>query len=81
MYKSDTREAEASLRLLTMRDHIQATLDEHRFARLLHRMQDAAEVKIEGKVEQVVEVTARKFGLHEGEKEGVFHNLVQGGSL
>ena len=39
VFRSDTREAEAKLRLLTMRDHIQATLDEHRFARLLQSMQ------------------------------------------
>ena len=81
VFRSDTREAEARLRLLTMRDHIQATLDEHRFAKLLQSMQGAAEMKIEGKVEAVVEVTARKFGLHEGEKEDVFRNLVQGASL
>lgn len=81
VFRSDTREAEAKLRLLTMRDHIQATLDEHRFARLLQSIKGAAEVKIEGKAEAVVEVTARKFGLHEGEKEDVFRNLVQSGSL
>ena len=81
VFRSDTREAEAKLRLLTMRDHIQATLDEHRFARLLQSMKGAAETKIEGKAEAVVEVTARKFGLHEGEKEDVFRNLVQGGAL
>ena len=28
-----------------------------------------------------MEVTARKFGLHEGEKEDVFRNLMQGGAL
>lgn len=81
VFRSDTREAEARLRLLTMRDHIQATLDEHRFARLLQSMRGAAETKIEGKAEAVVEVTARKFGLHEGEKEDVYRNLIQGGPL
>ena len=81
VYRSDTREAEARLRLLTMRDHIQATLDEHRFAQTLAKMRDAADVKLEGKLEAVVEVTARKFGLHEGEKEGVLRNLIEGGAL
>ena len=81
VYRSDTREAEAKLRLLTMRDHIQATLDEYRFAQTLAKMRDAADVKLEGKVEQVVEVTARKFGLHEGEKEGVLRNLIEGSAL
>ena len=81
VYKSDTRQAEANLRLLTMRDYIQTTLDEHRFARTLDKMKGAAQTKIEGKLEAVVEVTARKFGLHEGEKTQVFNNMVEGGSL
>ena len=81
VYKSDTRQAEANLRLLTMRDHIQTTLDEHRFAQTLTKMQGAAQTKLEGKIEAVVEVTARKFGLHEGEKEGVLKNLIEGGAL
>ena len=81
VYKSDTRQAEAKLRLLTMRDHLQATLDEHRFARTLQKMQETADVKLEGSVEKVVEVTARKFGLHEDERTRVLHHLIEGADL
>ena len=44
-------------------------------------MRGTAGTKLEGKVEAVVEVTARKFGLHQGEKEDVFKHLVEGGAL
>ena len=38
-------------------------------------------MKLEGSVEKVVEVTARKFGLHEDERTRVLHHLIEGADL
>ncbi len=81
VYKSDTRQAEARVRLLKIRDHISEALDAPRFQALIGKMQETAEVKLEGNIEKVVEVTARKFGLDEGEKEDVLKHLIEGADL
>ena len=81
LYRSDTRKAEATARLLKIRDHVTNALDETRFKALVGRMQETTEVKLEGSVEKIVEVTARKFGLAQPEKEDVLRNLIEGADL
>jgi hypothetical protein len=81
VYKSDTRQAEARVRLLKIRDHISEALDAPRFQVLIGKMQETAEVRLEGNVEKIVEVTARKFGLDDGEKEDVLKHLIEGADL
>ena len=81
VYRSDTRQAEARVKLLKIRDHVTAALDEPRFRALVATMQETAEVKLEGSVEKIVEVTARKFGLSEGEKDDVLKNLIEGADI
>lgn len=81
VYKSDTRQAEARVRLLKIRDHISEALDASRFHALIGKMQETTEVKLEGNIEKIVEVTARKFGLDDGEKEDVLKHLIEGADL
>ncbi len=81
LYRSDTRQADAKARLLKIRDHVANALDETRFKALVGRMQETAEVRLEGSVEKIVELTARKFGLMQGEKEDVLRNLIEGADL
>ena len=81
MYKSDTRRAEATARLLKIRDHISEALNETRFKTLVGKMQETAEVKLEGSIEKIVEVTARKFGLMQPEKDDVLKHLIEGADL
>jgi hypothetical protein len=81
VYRSDTRAADAKARLLKLRDHVAEALDEHRFKALVCRMQDAAETPVEGSVEKVVELTAKRFGLSHGEKDDVLKNFIEGADL
>lgn len=81
VYRSDTRQAEAKARLLKIRDHVAAALDETRFKALIGRMQETTEVRLEGSIERIVEVTARKFGLNMVEKDETLRNLIEGGDL
>ena len=81
LYRSDTRRAEAAVRLLKIRDHVSNALDETRFKALVGRMQEITEVKLEGSVEKIMEVTARKFGLNVIEKDETLKNLIEGGDL
>jgi len=81
VYRSDTRQAEARVKLLKIRDHVAAALDETRFQALVGKMQETTEVRLEGNVEKIVEVAARKFGLDESEQESVLKNLIEGADL
>jgi hypothetical protein len=81
VYRSDTRLADARTKLLKIRDHIQEALDENRFRALAGTMQQTAEVRLEGKVEAVVEATGKRFALSQGEKEDVLKHLIEGADL
>lgn len=81
VYKSDTRRAEATVKLMKIRDHIADAIDVDRFRALADKIQETAQVKLEGAVEKIVEVTARKFGLTIAEKESTLKHLIEGASL
>ncbi len=83
VYKSDTRVADARARLLKLRDHVQAALDESRFQMLVARMQQSTEVQIgtSGGIEGAVDKTARKFSLTQFERDAVMRNLIEGADL
>lgn len=81
VYRSDTRRAEAEVRLMKIRDHISDALDENRFKLLAGKLQETTEVKLEGSIEKIMEVTARKIGLSISEKELTLRHLVAGADL
>ncbi len=81
LYRSDTRKAEAAARLLKIRDHVTNALDETRFKALVGTMQATTEVKLEGSVEKIMEVAARKVGLTTAEKDETLRHLIEGGDL
>jgi hypothetical protein len=81
LYRSDTRQAEATARLLKIRDHVANALDETRFRALVGRMQETTEIRLEGSVEKIMEVTARKVGLSIAERDETLKNLIEGGDL
>lgn len=81
VYQSDTRLAEAKVRLLKIRDHVQAALDEVRFRGMVQRMQASAELPLDSKVDKVVEATARRFALKETEKDQLLQELIAGADL
>jgi hypothetical protein len=67
---------------LKVRDVAKAALDEGVFRRQLDRLKSAAGMPIANPaLDQVVEVTARRFGLTEGEGAGVLAHLLRGGDL
>jgi hypothetical protein len=81
IFQSDTLRADVKAFLLRLRDVIRATVDPAQFAAIVEQMAEAAGQKIEGDVVQVVEVTAKRLALSEGEKSGVLRHLIEGGDL
>lgn len=66
---------------LQVRDVIKAAFDPSRIEQRLERIAATANNKITGKVNEVIEVVAEKFGLKEDEQESVLKFLIEGGSL
>lgn len=64
--------------LSQLSDVIRKTVDSNKFDQLLNRYRTTAEQKITGFVPEVVEVTAKKFGLAETEKQSVLRKLIEG---
>lgn len=81
IYRSDTRLADQKARLLKIRDHVHAALDETRFLELVGKIQQSADVPLTGGIEKTVEVAAKRFALSQGEKESVLRDLIEGADL
>lgn len=63
-------------------DVVKAAFDAARFDATCAKLVDATQDRIEpGHINQVVEVTAKKYGFSEGEKTSVLHHLINGGDL
>ena len=81
VYRSDTRLADARARLLKVRDHVSAALDEGAFHDLVARIQWSASVRLESPADKVVEAASKKFALSQSEKDNVLSELIAGADL
>lgn len=81
IYSDETIEAEDKAFLLKLRDVTTAAIEEGRFAQVVGRLQEAANVKITGKVPEVVQLTGRTFDLNQNEQDNILQYLISGGDL
>jgi len=81
IFQSDTLRADVRAFLLRLRDVIKATVDPVQFAAIVEQMAESAGQRIEGDVVKVVDVTAKRLALSDGEKSGVLRHLIEGGDL
>lgn len=66
---------------LKVRDVVRGSFDEIVFRTLVGRIEEAAHMPIVGKLPEVVEVTADRFGFQEDIKDSVLRHLIEGGDL
>ena len=81
IYSDETMEAEDKAFLLKLRDVTLAAIEESRFAQVVGRLKEAAGIPITGKVTEVVELTARAYGINSDEQDSVLQYLIAGGDL
>ncbi|WP_326975575.1 hypothetical protein [Caproicibacter sp. BJN0012] len=60
---------------------MRTAVGEARFAKVIDKLREAAEVKISGPVPEVVELTSREFGFTKNEQTGILQHLIEGGDL
>lgn len=81
LYSDETLQAEDSAFMLKLADIVRTAVDEARFAMVVDKLREAADIQITAHVSQVVELTARQFGLTQPEENDVLQHLISGGDL
>ena len=81
IYSDATLEAEDKAFMLKLRDATMAAIEESRFAQIVDKLKESVGVPITGRVQDVVELTGKTYGLNQNEQDGVLNYLIQGGDL
>lgn len=81
VYTEETQEAEDKAFLLKLRDIATAAFDEAKQGMIINRLEAAAGAKITGRVQSVIELTGKEYGLSAPEQDGVLKYLIEGGDL
>jgi len=82
IFRDETIEADDRAFLMKIEDTVRAAVDQTKFNAIVAKMREAAEIKMETNlVPQVVELSAKEFGLTQEESNGVLGHLIQGGDL
>jgi len=80
-FRDETREADDKAFFLKVQDVIRAAFSETLFKQQVDKYRVAAGLRIEGNPVKVVEVTAKRMGLSDGERSSVLRNLIEGSDL
>lgn len=80
-FREETRAADDRAFFLKVADAVRAMFEPARFAARLDQYRAAGERRIEADPVKVVEATARRLALTDGEKGSVLQHLIRGGHL
>lgn len=82
IYRDETIEADDKAFLMKIEDTVNAAMNEAIFNRVVNRMKEATTIKMESSaVPQVIELTAKEYGITRNESNGVLGHLIEGGDL
>lgn len=81
LYSDETIEAEDKAFLMKLQDVERAALDESRYPLIIGKLQEAADAKITGHVQEVVELTSKSYGFSQTEQENILDQLIRGGDM
>ena len=81
LYSDEALIAEDKAFMLKIRDITMAAIEETRFGMVVERLCESTQVKITGRVQDVIELTGKTYGLNQPEQDGILNYLIQGGDL
>lgn len=81
LYSDETMELEDKAFLSKLQDVARATMDESRYPAIIDQLKESTGIKITGAIPQVVELTARNFGIRKSEQDDMLRYLIEGGDL
>lgn len=80
-FRTETRIADDRAFFLKVQDATASMFNQDRFTKRIQQYQEASATVIEADPVKVVEFTAKRFNLNEGEQSSVMRHLIQGGDL
>lgn len=81
IYSDDTLIAEDRAFMLRLRDITLAAVEEARFAQIVDKLKEATGISMTGRVQDVVELTGRAYGIGQTEQDSILNYLIAGGDL
>lgn len=81
IYSDETLQAEDHAFMLKLRDAAKAAIEEAQFSKIVDRMRESVGVQITGRVQDVVELTGKTYGLNTSEQDSILNYLITGGDL
>lgn len=81
LLSNETKAATDKAIWMQSRDVVKSAFEIARFEKLVERVQETADQKIEGDPVKVVEVTGQQFGFSKEERGSVLKHLIEGGTL
>ncbi|WP_298069939.1 DUF932 domain-containing protein [uncultured Mailhella sp.] len=82
IYRDETIQADDKAFLMKLEDSIRAAVSQARFSRIVDKMREATEAKLQpATVPQVVELASKEYGFSETEGKGILGHLIGGGDL
>lgn len=82
IYRDETIEADDKAFLMKLEDTVRAAVDQAMFSKLVDRLRETTQAKIEAPiVPQVVELAAKEYNFTQDEGKGILGHLISGGDL
>lgn len=82
IYRDATIEADDRAFLMKLEDTVNAAVNEAQFLKIVDRLRDSTQAKIDPiHVPQVVELAAKEFNITQNEGKGILGHLIEGGEL
>lgn len=82
IFRNETIEADDKAFMMKIEDTVRAAIDEAKFGRIVGKLRDATEAKMEAIVApSVVELASKEYGFNEHEGAGILGHLISGGDL
>ncbi|MBJ6360825.1 DUF932 domain-containing protein [Paenibacillus sp. GCM10012307] len=81
LFRDETLQADDRAFMMKIQDTVRAAVDEAKFSHVVDKMREATEAEITGRLQDVVEMSANKWNLNQGESDNVLQHLIKGGDL
>jgi hypothetical protein len=81
IFSDETLQADDTAFMLKLADIVRTAVDAAKFALIVDKLREAAEIKLLARPAQLVEVTAKSYGLNQTEQDDILQHLIQGGDM
>jgi hypothetical protein len=81
IYSDSTLELDDRAFMAKFADTVRTAVDAAKFALIIDKLREAAEIKLSNRPAQIVEVTAKNYGLNQTEQDDILQHLIQGGDM